>query len=116
MADLSIDGLFTAAVSMALTQDHAMTLTFAETGMRIRFPTTRRLAEHFQVPHYYILPYFAMMEEQDLIRREERVGIHTTHTGSVKIVRIMQQDFSKESIALLGPGMFREICALADPD
>ncbi|PWR69642.1 helix-turn-helix domain-containing protein [Methanospirillum lacunae] len=110
MPTLSVDILFKAAVQLFFTEEHAISLTFTDKGIRIRFPTTRRLAEYLNVPHYYILPYFAMMEEQELVTREERVGIHTTNEGSMKIIRIMKEDFFKESIHLLGPEIFEQIC------
>jgi len=110
MRNLSVNLLFKAAVAIFLTEEHAISLTFMETGIRIRFPTTRRLADYFNVPHYYILPYYAMMEEQELVTREERVGIHTTNEGSMKIIRIMKEEFSEQSIALLGPEIFEQIC------
>jgi hypothetical protein len=114
MPVLSVDILFNAAVKLFLVEEHAISLTFTDQGIRIRFPTTRRLAEYLNVPHYYILPYYGMMEEQELVTREERVGIHTTNKGSMKIIRIMNEKFSGESSALLGPEIFRQICKFAE--
>jgi len=114
MPTLSVDILFRAALELFFSEEHAITLTFTADGIRIRFPTTRRLAEYLKAPHYYILPYFAMMEEQELVTREERVGIHTTNEGSMKIIRIMKEEFADESIALLGPEIFEQICKRID--
>jgi hypothetical protein len=114
MPSLSVDILFRAALELFFSEEHSISLTFSEKGIRIRFPTTRRLADYLKVPHYYILPYFAMMEEQELVTREERVGIHTTNQGSMKIIRIMQEEFIDESIALLGPEIFEQICKRID--
>lgn len=114
MPTLSIDILFRSALQIFFSEEHSISLTFSENGIRIRFPTTRRLAEHLKVPHYYILPYFAMMEEQELVTREERVGIHTTNEGSMMIIRIMREEFADESIALLGPEIFEQICRRVD--
>jgi len=114
MPVLSVDILFRAAVRLFLVEEHAITLTFTGQGIRIRFPTTRRLAEYLNVPHYYILPYYGMMEEQELVTREERVGIHTTNAGSMKIIRIMNEEFPSESISLLGPEIFSQISILAE--
>jgi hypothetical protein len=110
MAALSIDILFSAAVKLFLDEEHVISLSFTQDGIRIRFPTTRRLAEFLDVPHYYILPYFAMMEEQNLVTRAERVGILTTRTGTEKIFRLMRDEYPAESAALLGPEVFRSIC------
>lgn len=114
MAALSIEILFSSAVQFFLVKEHAISLTFTPDGIRIRFPTTRSLAEFLDVPHYYILPYFAMMEEQELVIRAERVGIMTTKTGSERMVRIMKDQYQADSIALLGEEIFRSICTMLD--
>ena len=114
MTSLSIEILFSSAVKLFLVEEHSISLTFTADGTRIRFPTTRRLAEYLNVPHYYILPYFAMMEEQELVIRAERVGIMTTKTGSEWIIRIMKEQYQAESIALLGTEIFQSICTLLD--
>ncbi|HWQ66675.1 MAG TPA: hypothetical protein VN372_07375 [Methanospirillum sp.] len=111
MAALSIEILFASAVKLYLTEERAISLSFTSEGISIRFPTTRRLAEYLEVPHYYILPYFAMMEEQELVTRAERVGILTTNAGSSRIIRLMKDDYPKESSAILGDEIFRDICA-----
>jgi len=105
MAALSIDRLFDAAIRIQI-MERSISLTFSENIVRIRFPTTRRLAEFLEVPHYYILPYFAMMEEENLITRAERVGIMTTLKGSQKVLTLMQENYAVEMQEILGPGVF----------
>lgn len=105
MAALSIDALFDTAIRIQLAE-RAITLTFTADSVRIRFPTTRRLAEFLEVPHYYILPYFAMMEEEELITRAERVGILTTDKGTRKMFSLMQQKHAGEVREILGPAIF----------
>ncbi len=108
MAALSIDVLFDAAIRIQLLE-RSITITFAENTIRMKFPTTRRLAEFLNVPHYYVLPYFAMMEQEELVTRAERVGILTTAKGSRKMIGLMQEKYQKESMESLGPAIFREI-------
>ncbi|MDD1715455.1 MAG: hypothetical protein LUQ01_00500 [Methanolinea sp.] len=95
-----------------------MTLSLLPGKIRIRFPTTRRLAEFLEVPHYYVLPYFAMMEELDLVTRAERVGIMTTPAGTRKLVGIMAGERYRDSAArVLGDAIFRELeNSLQNPD
>lgn len=108
MAALSIDALFDAAIRIQLIE-RSITLTFTENSVRIRFPTTRRLAEFLEVPHYYILPYFAMMEEEELITRAERVGILTTDKGSRKMLSLMRQKHDSEVREILSPAIFNAL-------
>jgi DNA-binding transcriptional regulator YhcF (GntR family) len=105
MATLSIDCLFDAAIRIQI-QERSISLTFTENAIRIKFPTTRRLAEFLEVPHYYILPYFAMMEEEDLITRAERVGVLTTNKGSRKLLLLIQDHYAGEMQEILGPDIF----------
>nr|WP_319377516.1 hypothetical protein [uncultured Methanoregula sp.] len=105
MAALSIDILFDAAIRIQI-QERSISLTFAENAIRIKFPTTRRLAEFLEVPHYYILPYFAMMEEEDLITRAERVGVLTTDKGSRKLLQLLQDHYAGEMQEILGCEIF----------
>ncbi|HSA38529.1 MAG TPA: hypothetical protein P5013_06545 [Methanoregula sp.] len=108
MAALSIDVLFDAAVRIQLLE-RSITIAFADNTIRMKFPTTRRLAEFLDVPHYYVLPYFAMMEQEELVTRAERVGILTTAKGSRKMINLMQEKYQNESNEILGPAIFEEL-------
>ncbi len=108
MAALSVDILFDAAVRIQL-EERAVTVSFNENTIRIKFPTTRRLAEFLDVPHYYVLPYFAMMEQEELVTRAERVGIYTTGKGTRKMVAVMTAHYQNEIEGLIGQTIFQEI-------
>ena len=108
MAALSVDILFDAAVRIQLLE-HSITIVFAESTIRMKFPTTRRLAEFLDVQHYYVLAYFAMMEQEELVTRAERVGIITTAKGSQKMIDLMQQCYRNECDEILGAAIFNEL-------
>ena len=108
MAALSIDVLFDAAVRIQLLE-RSITIAFADNTIRMKFPTTRRLAEFLDVPHYYVLPYFAMMEEEELVTRAERVGVLTTAKGSRKMIELMREKYLNEVNEILGSTVFEEI-------
>ena len=108
MTALSVDVLFDTAIRIQLAE-RSISITFAQDTLRIKFPTTRRLAEFLAVPHYYVLPYFASMEQEELVTRAERVGILTTAKGSRKMIEIMRERYSKETIEILGPLIFEEL-------
>jgi DNA-binding transcriptional regulator YhcF (GntR family) len=108
MAALSVDILFDAAVRIQLFE-RSITIVFTIDSIRIKFPTTRRLAEFLDVPHYYVLPYFAMMEQEELVTRAERVGILTTARGSRKIIDLMQEKYLNETTEILGASVFKEL-------
>jgi DNA-binding transcriptional regulator YhcF (GntR family) len=111
MVVLSIDVLFDAAVRIQL-QERSITISFMPDTFRIKFPTTRRLAEFLEVPHYYVLPFFAMMEQEDLVTRAERVGILTTAKGSRKMIAMMNEGYREEAVSVLGDILFRELTGM----
>jgi len=108
MVVLSIDVLFDAAIRIQLAE-RSISITFVQDAIRIKFPTTRRLAEFLEVPHYYVLPYFAMMEQEELVTRAERVGILTTAKGSLKMLTMMREKYLSETENILGTPVFQEI-------
>ncbi len=77
--------------------------------MQVKFPTTRRLAEFLEVPHYYVSPYFAEMEQEELVTRAERVVILTTMKGTKILVGLMQTHYRTESEKILGHELFHDI-------
>ncbi|MBP7120533.1 MAG: hypothetical protein WC502_00235 [Methanolinea sp.] len=109
MAALSVDGIFEAAVRILLEEEKVINLVFSPGNVMIRFPTTRRLADYLKVPHYYVLPYFAMMEEMQLVTRAERVGILTTPTGTKKLLKIISERFRDQAILLMGEKVLSDL-------
>jgi DNA-binding transcriptional regulator YhcF (GntR family) len=108
MTALSVDVLFDTAIRIQLAE-RSISITFTHDTHRIKFPTTRRLAEFLEVPHYYVLPFFASMEQEELVTRAERVGILTTAKGSRKMIEMMRDRYSKETSEILGQAIFDEL-------
>src|SRR5512139_1709654 len=108
MAILSVDVLFDAAIRIQLAEK-SISITFVENIIRIKFPTTRRLAEFLEVPHYYVLPYFAMMEQEALVTRAERVGIMTTPAGTARYLAMMKERYSGEGETILGHIVYEDL-------
>jgi len=106
---LSIDILFDAAIRIQLLHDRNITVSFSEQQIQVKFPTTRRLAEFLEVPHYYVLPYFAMMEQEELVTRAERVGILTTMKGTKILLGLIEKRYRAEAEKILGSAVFKDI-------
>ncbi|MDD1717436.1 MAG: hypothetical protein LUO88_00030 [Methanoregulaceae archaeon] len=109
MPALSIDLIFDAAIRIQLREDRVVTITVSRDSVGIKFPTTRRLAEYLQVPHDYVLPYCATMEEENLVTRAERIGIITTKTGTRKYFAILTRDFAVEAAEIFGPAVLQGV-------
>ncbi len=109
MTDLSVDLIFDAAVRIQLLE-RSITVSFApDQNIRIKFPITRRLAEFLGMPHYIVLRSFAIMENEELVTKAERVGIVTTKKGSRKMIELMREKYRKESESILGTAIFEEL-------
>jgi DNA-binding transcriptional regulator YhcF (GntR family) len=106
---LSTDILFDAAIRIQVLHDRNITISFSEKQIQVKFPTTRRLAEFLEVPHYYVLPYFAMMEQEELVTRAERVGILTTMKGTNILIGLMKTHYRSEAEKILGSELFNDI-------
>ena len=106
MASLSVEILFHSAVQILLLEEQMVNVSFSEGIFRIKFPTTRKLAEILHVPHYYVLPYIVIMEEQDLVTRIERVGIYTTRTGTVMLINLINDKYPEEGEKIFGKKLF----------
>ncbi len=103
------DDIFDAALRILLFADRCMTVSITPGGVSIRLPTTRKLAEYLDVPHYYVLPAYAAMEQDGLIRRVERVGISTTPEGTRCLLRMMETTYADAAEEVLGVGMLAEL-------
>ena len=110
MEALSEADIFEAAVKILLSVDRCITVHFIAGAIAIQFPTTRKLADFLNIPHYYILPHFAIMEKEGLISRVERVGISTTPKGTRKLIELMASTMYREQTEeLLGRELFSEL-------
>lgn len=109
MPALSIETLFDTAAKIQVLEEKSIAFVFSESGISIRFPTTRRLADYLGVPHYYVLPFFAMMEQEALVTRAERVGILTTTKGTEKLVRLFLERYRSPAEAILGPEILDQV-------
>ncbi|WP_292516997.1 hypothetical protein [Methanoculleus sp.] len=107
------DDIIDAAVRILLEEDRCVTIGFSPDGISIRFPTTRKLAEHLGIPHYYVLPRFGAMERDGLIRRVERIGISTTAAGTRRLLGIMAERYGEHAEEILGAGIFPALQARA---
>ncbi|GAB7014717.1 hypothetical protein [Methanogenium cariaci] len=111
MASLNIPALFQAAADILIREDQRISVEYSAEETRIRFPTARRFARYLDVPHYYVLPVFDTMEDKNLVRREERVGISTTNEGTLLFLEIIKESMPDEANALLGEGTVAALAA-----
>jgi hypothetical protein len=105
------DDIIEAAARILLEEDRCVTIGFYPGGIAIRFPTTRKLAEHLGIPHYYVLPRFGEMERDGLIRRVERVGISTTAAGTERLLALMAERHGERAEEVLGAEVFSALQA-----
>ncbi len=109
MTEPSVDLLFDAAVRILLAE-RSITVSFTPgRDIRIKFPITRRVAEFLGLPHAVVLRGFAVLEDEGLVIKGERVGIVTTARGSRKMLDLMQENYRKESEIVLGAAVFKEL-------
>jgi DNA-binding transcriptional regulator YhcF (GntR family) len=116
MQVLTIDSIFDAAIRIQVLEERRLDLHITPGSLDLKFPTTRKLAEFLGIPHYYILPYFAMMEENALVTRAERVGIMTTRKGTRKYFEMCDSRYREEAKGVLGEEMYGSVLARLEQD
>src|SRR5665647_1932767 len=114
MVDLDLNIVLDAALQILLTIDDSISVRFSKDAIDIKLPTTHRLDDFLELPHFYVLPILGMMEMDELITRAERVGIHTTIKDIKIFVALMHERYKNEAEALLGPTIFEEIRRRSD--
>ncbi|MBE6507549.1 MAG: hypothetical protein E7Z72_06490 [Methanocorpusculum parvum] len=92
-------------------EDGELSLQVSASGIKVRFPTTRRIAERMDVPHYYVLPYFAGLETQGFLTRTERVGIFTTPAGTKRLFSGMSDAELARIKAVCGGELYKILLA-----
>jgi hypothetical protein len=95
-----------AMLRILLEEERSLGLVFTPGGVLIRLPTTRRIAERLEVPHYYVLPLIGALESQGDLTRAERVGIQTTPAGTRRVLARIGAEYRGEAEALLGRDLY----------
>lgn len=98
---LSEDAIFACGRKLLITEGK-ISFTVSSDGIEVKFPTTRKISAELDVPHYYVLPYFAGLEANGYLTRTERVGIFTTPAGSRRLFTGISDEELSEIEAILG--------------
>lgn len=109
MSALSPDEVLNAVARILILEDRAITFLCTSDEVSIRFPKTRRLATHLSVPHYYVIPVLAAMEEDGLVTRTERVGVSTNAKGTALLFSRIMEEYPKEVEEILGKDLLSAI-------
>jgi hypothetical protein len=113
MSAPTLDATVDAMLALVLVEDRMLGLEFTVDAFLIRLPTTRRIAERLDVPHYYVLPLIGALEADGLLTRAERVGIRTTPEGTRRFFERIDEGYRAEAEALLGCELYALLLAQA---
>ena len=98
---LSEDVIFTCGRKLLIAEGK-ISFTVSSEGIEVKFPTTRKVSMELDVPHYYVLPYFAGLEANGYLTRTERVGIFTTPAGSRRLFAGLSEEEQTQVEKILG--------------
>ncbi|ABN06642.1 hypothetical protein Mlab_0468 [Methanocorpusculum labreanum Z] len=98
---LSEDAIFTCGRKLLIAEGK-ISFTISSDGIEVKFPTTRKISTELDVPHYYVLPYFAGLEANGYLTRTERVGIFTTPAGSRRLFTGISDEEQAQVEKILG--------------
>lgn len=106
MTPPSTDSAIAAMLRILLVEDRSLGLVFGPEGVLIRLPTTRRIAEWLDLPHYYVLPLIGALEADGDLTRAERVGIRTTPAGTRRLFARIEAQYRADAEAVLGRDLY----------
>jgi hypothetical protein len=95
-----------AILHVIIVEEQSLGLVFTPDGVLLRLPTTRRIAERLDIPHYYVLPLIGALEAAGDLTRAERVGIRTTPEGTRRLLARIDEQYRAEAEAILGPDLY----------
>jgi DNA-binding PadR family transcriptional regulator len=90
------------ALRIQICDKKSLDIDFSPENIRIHLPPQRSLAFHCAVSEGNLLGVLYKMENQHLIKKEERIGIYTTPLGNQEIADLIEKKFRKEARALFG--------------
>ncbi|HOV68348.1 MAG TPA: hypothetical protein PLI31_08310, partial [Methanoregulaceae archaeon] len=102
----STDSVIDAMLRILLVEERSLGLVITPEGVLIRLPTTRRIAERLDVPHYYVLPLIGALEADGDLTRAERVGIQTTPAGTRRLFARIETQYRAEAEVLIGRDLY----------
>ncbi len=102
----SIDSVIDAILRIIFVEERSIGLVFTSDGVLLRLPTTRRIAERLDVPHYYVLSLIGVLEAEGTLTRAERVGIRTTVKGTCRLFARVEAGYRTEAETLLGQDLY----------
>lgn len=102
----SIDSVIDAILQIIFVEERSLGLVFTPGGVLLRLPTTLRIAERVEMPHYYILPLIGVLEADGNLTRAERVGIRTTPAGTRRLFDRVDAQYRSKAEPLLGRDLY----------
>lgn len=104
MSAVSVDAVLSCARSLIFSGEE-LVLSVSPSGIRLKFPPTRRVAEALKIPHYYVLPVISALEEEGLLVKTERVGVFLTQSGIDRMFASLSDAERKRLFAICGPAV-----------
>lgn len=101
---LSEEEVFSCSKRIMLDEGEIM-MSVAAGEIRLKLPTTRKVAELLDVPHYYVLPFIASLEAGGFLTRQERVGIFTTTKGTQRFFAELTEEEKEKAAGIFGDMM-----------
>ena len=107
MASLTPQKVLETALWIQLCDRKSLDVDFFPGSIRFHLPTLHLLSLYCSAPHGDMVVVLGDMENQDLITKEQRVGIWTTPRGNWLVADIIKKRYQKQARALFGLKMLQ---------
>lgn len=112
MISLTFRQVFETALWIQICHKKIIDIEFSQGGTRLHFPAQRSLALQCAVSPGTMIAVLYEMENQGLIKKEERLGIWTTPWGNRVAADIIKRQYWKEARAIVGNKTLETLLAL----
>ncbi len=97
--------IFKKALWILLYRQKNLEFTISSDSISLRLPVQRELSQYCSVSKSCLTDVLHNMERQDLIKKEERVGIWTTLKGNWVVADVIERHYRTQATQLLGANM-----------
>jgi len=107
MASLTPQAVLETALWIQLCDRKSLDVDFFPEGIRFHLPSSHLLSLYCSASHGNMMEVLCDMENQQLIKKEQRVGMWTTPRGNRLVADIIEKRYRKQARALLGQKMLQ---------
>ena len=107
MISLTPQTVFEAALWIQLCKTKSLEVKFLPENIQLHLPTLNLFSVYCTFPLEDLMVVLSVMENQHLVKKEQRIGMWTTPQGNRLVADIIEKQFRRQARALFGKTMLK---------